>query len=152
MEEDIQQSCIFCGISNGKVPSKKIYEDDVCTAVLDINPAADGHVLIIPKKHHQISPQIPDHELAKLFSAAKLISNSLLKSLKVEGTTIFLANGVVSGQRAPHVIVHVIPRAAGDGLDILKIPEQAVSEQQLNESGQILMNLLQKKLGGGKVE
>jgi len=149
-EEDLQQACIFCGIANGKVPSKKIYEDYVCTAVLDINPAASGHVLIIPKKHYQITPQVPDNELVKITSVAKTISVSMLKALKAEGSTIFLANGGVAGQRAPHVMMHVIPRFLNDGLDILKIPEQNVPDERLNESGQLLLNLIQKKLGENK--
>ena len=43
--------CIFCKIINGDIPSKKIYEDEVCYSFLDINPQAKVHALIVPKAH-----------------------------------------------------------------------------------------------------
>ena len=47
---------------------------------------------------------------------SKQISNALLKSLQSQGTNIFVANGQVAGQKAPHFMIHVIPRKEGDGL------------------------------------
>ena len=49
LREFQKQQCIFCQIIAGKVPAKKVYEDEHCVAVLDINPAAKGHLLLIPK-------------------------------------------------------------------------------------------------------
>ncbi len=43
--------CIFCKIAEGSIPSKKVYEDDICLAFHDINPEASIHVLVIPKTH-----------------------------------------------------------------------------------------------------
>jgi histidine triad (HIT) family protein len=43
--------CLFCKIIAGKIPSKKVYEDDRTYAFEDINPQAPTHVLIVPKKH-----------------------------------------------------------------------------------------------------
>ncbi len=43
--------CIFCKIAEGTIPSKKVYEDDLCLAFHDINPQAPVHVLVIPKAH-----------------------------------------------------------------------------------------------------
>jgi len=48
----------------------------------------------------------------------KQVSHSLFRSLKVEGTSIFVANGVAAGQRAPHFMLHIIPRAKDDGISI----------------------------------
>src|SRR6516164_1662658 len=47
----IMTDCLFCKIIAGKIPSKKVYEDDRTYAFEDINPQAPTHVLIIPKKH-----------------------------------------------------------------------------------------------------
>lgn len=111
-----QKQCIFCQIITGAVPSKKVYEDDLCYVVLDINPAAKGHCLILPKRHYSIMPQVPDNELSHLFIVAKEISQILLKAMKVDGTTIFVANGLVAGQRANHFMIHIIPRKSSDSL------------------------------------
>ena len=43
--------CIFCAIINGEIPSKKVYEDELCYSFLDINPQAKVHALIVPKAH-----------------------------------------------------------------------------------------------------
>ena len=44
-------NCIFCSIIKGDIPSKKLYEDELCYAFYDINPQAPVHCLVIPKAH-----------------------------------------------------------------------------------------------------
>lgn len=44
-------SCLFCGIVEGKIPSRKAYEDEHLVAFHDINPQAPTHLLLVPKKH-----------------------------------------------------------------------------------------------------
>lgn len=111
-----KQQCIFCQIISGKIPSKKIFEDPRCLAVLDINPATRGHLLLLPKEHYSIMPQVPAEELSHLFSISKLLSRLQLRALKVSGTNIFIANGPAAGQRAQHFMIHLIPRKEGDNL------------------------------------
>ena len=43
--------CIFCSIVKGDIPSKKVYEDELCYAFLDIQPQAPVHALLVPKEH-----------------------------------------------------------------------------------------------------
>ena len=45
------EDCLFCMIAEGKIPSKKLYEDEQVVAFYDINPQAKVHFLVIPKKH-----------------------------------------------------------------------------------------------------
>jgi histidine triad (HIT) family protein len=45
-----KDSCIFCKIINGEIPSTIRYQDDDFIAFNDINPIAPVHVLIVPKK------------------------------------------------------------------------------------------------------
>lgn len=52
----MSESCIFCKIVKGEIPSRKVYEDDELLAFHDINPLAPVHILIIPK-HHVVSMQ-----------------------------------------------------------------------------------------------
>ena len=111
-----KQNCIFCQIIDGKVQSKKIYEDKIVIGILDINPANPGHVLLLPKEHYAILPQVPENEISHIFMVAKAISNVMLRSLKSEGTTIFVANGVAAGQKAQHFMLHIIPRKDKDGV------------------------------------
>ncbi len=132
LKEFQKKQCIFCQIIDGKVASKKIYEDDICLAILDINPANPGHVLLMPKEHFQIMPMIPEDELAHLSMVSKALSHAMLKALKAQGTTIFIANGIAAGQRAQHFMMHVIPRKEGDKLP-LDIPQKDITPQELIE-------------------
>ena len=45
------ERCLFCRISRGEIPSKKVYEDADVFAFHDINPQAPTHVLVVPKRH-----------------------------------------------------------------------------------------------------
>lgn len=123
-----KQQCIFCQIISGKVQSKKIYEDEKTIGILDINPANAGHILLLPKEHYAVMPQIPEEEIGHLFMVAKALSNAMLKGLKVAGTNIFVANGVAAGQRAQHFMLHVIPRKENDGITSFNIPQRQVPE------------------------
>jgi galactose-1-phosphate uridylyltransferase len=58
MLEQQKANCIFCKIVKGEIPSKKVYEDDMMLAILDINPAVKGHILVLPKEHYPIMPLI----------------------------------------------------------------------------------------------
>ena len=139
------QNCIFCHIISGKVQSKKVYEDSECLAVLDINPANPGHVLLLPKKHYSIMPQMDDLLIGHLFMVSKAMSGALLKALKVEGTNIFVANGAVAGQKAPHFMIHIIPRKEGDGLNFT-LPEFRVNVSELLKVRDMLLPRIKANL------
>lgn len=108
--------CPFCSIVEGKIPAKKIHEDDFVIAALDIRPANQGHLIVFPKKHYSLTAQMPDNEVAHLFKIANKLATKVFDVVKAEGTNIFLANGYVAGQTAPHVLVHVIPRFQEDNI------------------------------------
>ena len=116
-EQQSGQSCIFCQIAKGNVESKKIYEDEKLLAVLDIYPSNPGHILIMPKEHYSLMMQMPDSDIGHMFSVIKKLSNVILKGLDVNGTNIYIANGAAAGQKAPHFMVHLIPRKENDGLN-----------------------------------
>jgi histidine triad (HIT) family protein len=126
-----RKNCIFCKIINKEIPSNEIYSDDKVFVILDINPANEGHCLILPKQHFQILPQIPDELIGYLSITAKKTSRVLLKAIGVKGTTIFIANGAIAGQKAPHFMIHVIPRKHNDLL--FQLPKNAADEKKLEE-------------------
>lgn len=132
LKEFQKKQCIFCHIVSGKVAAKKVYEDDKTVAVLDINPANPGHILLLPKEHYTIMPQLPEAELNHIFMVAKHLSNALLRTLDVRGTNIIVANGPAAGQRAQHFMIHIIPRKEGDGVDF-GLPSLKHSEAELDQ-------------------
>lgn len=148
LKEFQKKQCVFCQIISGKVPSQKIYEDNKVLVILDINPAAKGHLLILPKEHYSIQPQIPDKEQGHLFSIAKKMSHLLLKGLKVSGTSLFAANGLVAGQKAQHFILHVLPRKEGD--DVLKVSEKLIEKEMRDKIYSLVAGKFSEVMGGKK--
>jgi histidine triad (HIT) family protein len=132
LKEFQKKQCIFCQIIAGKVQSRKVYEDDQTLAILDINPANPGHLLLLPKEHYSIMPQMPDKEIGHIFMVAKALSNALLRSIRAQGTNIIIANGVAAGQRAQHFMIHIIPRMEKDNLQFT-LPQKTVPEEELDE-------------------
>ncbi len=113
-----KEQCIFCKIISGEQPAKKVYEDNLCIAVLDIFPATPGHILLIPKDHYMVMPQIPIDTIKHLGMVSKAFAHACLRALGAEGSSIFIANGGAAGQRAQHFMLHIIPRREGDGVGL----------------------------------
>ncbi|MBI2548967.1 HIT family protein [Candidatus Woesearchaeota archaeon] len=110
--------CIFCKIGTGIIPAARVYEDKTVMAFLDINPAAKGHTLVIPKNHYEKLSQIPEGELSLLMHGVQQVAKQMEKTLKPEGMNILVNVSKAAGQEVPHIHVHVIPRKQGDKVDL----------------------------------
>ncbi len=144
-----QPNCIFCQIAQGKISSQRVFEDEEFLVVLDINPANPGHCIVLPKTHYQVMPQMPDESAGKMMVLARKVSHAILRSLKAHGTAVFVANGAIAGQRAPHFMLHVIPRMEGDGV-ALDVPRSEYSLQDASEAKRKLSERIAKLFGGPK--
>lgn len=131
MAEKSRQGCIVCGIIAGSIPSKKIYEDELVMAVLDVNGSNPGHCFVMPKNHYPIIEQVPDAEIGKLFQVSNKISTAIFESLGVQGTNIFVANGIPAGQTVAHFTINIIPRKENDGINLQWQPRQ-LSEEEMS--------------------
>ncbi len=103
-------SCIFCKIVNGEIPSKKIYENDYVYSFLDISPQSKGHVLVIPKKHSRDIYEIDNDTLCEVMKAVKKLSVNIKEKLNPEGLNIVQNSGEIAGQSVFHFHIHIIPR------------------------------------------
>ena len=112
------ENCIFCKILAGEIPSTAVYEDDDFKAILDVNPAARGHVIILPKNHAANIYELPDENASKIMVVAKKIATAIEKAYHCDGVNILQNNGEAAGQTVFHLHVHVIPRFKGDTVNI----------------------------------
>ena len=97
-------SSIFTKIVNGEIPSYKIDEDENYYAFLDINPLAEGHTLVIPKKEIDYIFSLDNDLLSGLIVFAKRIAKAIDKVIECERVGI-----AVIGLEVPHAHVHLIP-------------------------------------------
>ena len=110
----MSESCIFCRIVRGEIPSYKVYEDEKTLAFLDINPSAPGHTLIIPKAHECRVEDLSREDAEALFRALHGLVAGIQEAMDASSSSIGINNGPESGQEVPHVHIHVIPRRRGD--------------------------------------
>lgn len=104
--------CIFCKIVSGEIPTKILKETSNSISFLDAFPLAKGHVLVIPKNHHQKIQDMSNDENTDLFS---LVHQMISKVDSLTGATLVAVhNGKDAGQEIPHVHVHLVPRREGD--------------------------------------
>jgi histidine triad (HIT) family protein len=108
----MNMDCIFCKIVSGEIPAKILKETSKSVSFLDAFPLAKGHVLVIPKNHHQKIQDMSIEENTDLFS---LVHSMISKVDSMTGSTLVAVhNGTDAGQEVPHVHVHLVPRSKDD--------------------------------------
>ena len=108
--------CVFCRIVAGELPAAMVAEDEVTIAFMDINPINEGHLLVIPREHHESIATIPGDVLSHMTLTAQWLTAALRASpVRTEGVNLYLADGAAAGQEVPHAHIHVIPRWRRDG-------------------------------------
>ena len=126
--------CIFCKIVVGEIPAKILKETSNSISFLDAFPLAKGHVIVIPKNHHQKIQDMSSEENSDLFSLVHLM---ISKVDSITGATLVAVhNGKDAGQEVPHVHVHLVPRSISDSAgtihsmfnNTLKISETEIEE------------------------
>ena len=111
--------CIFCEISKGKIPSYKVYEDDLVIAFLDLSQVTLGHTLVLPKEHYETLLDCPKPVQDRMIEVASMIAKKQLTNLHAKGYNILNNGYAIAGQSVMHAHLHVIPRY--DEKDKLKI-------------------------------
>jgi len=105
----MKPDCLFCQISDGKIPAKIIYQDEKAIAFNDINPQAPTHVLIVPREHIATINDLQKnhHELiGHLFQIAKNIAAE--KGMSEDGYRVVMNCNKHGGQAVYHIHLHLL--------------------------------------------
>lgn len=116
---------IFTRIIKGEIPCHKVAEDDHYLAFLDIQPLAEGHVLVIPKVEVDYIFDLEDETLAGLMLFAKKIAPAIKKAVPCKRLGVS-----VIGLEVPHTHIHLIP--------MNEVGDMNFSKRKLNPSSQDL--------------
>ena len=106
---------IFTQIIDRKLPGFFVFEDQNHVAILDKYPIDHGHTLVIPKKPYELLTEMPQNEVAELFSLVPVIAVAVKKATGADAFSIAQNNGKAAKQIIPHVHVHIIPRYTNKG-------------------------------------
>jgi histidine triad (HIT) family protein len=113
------EPCVFCEIVAGRLPASVVHEDDLCLAIMTIEPVNPGHLLILPRIHAPYLADVDEATGMHLFAVAIRAAAAIRASgLRCEGINLFLADGEAAFQEVFHVHLHVFPRFTGDPFGI----------------------------------
>ena len=99
--------CLFYKISEGLIPSSKVYEDEVCYAFNDISPQAPTHFLVIPKAHIGSVAEVNEDNAAVVAHIFAVISK-VTKELGLDSYRVVSNIGEQAGQSVHHLHFHVL--------------------------------------------
>ena len=111
--------CVFCKIVAGQIPSTRVYEDEHTLAFMDIGQVNPGHVLVAARKHADSLYALDDAQAAALARTSARVARAIRDAFKPEGLSVYQANGKAAGQTVFHYHVHLLPRHAGDGMELV---------------------------------
>jgi histidine triad (HIT) family protein len=128
--------CTFCDLIAGAAEVSVCYEDADAIAFMDIQPVNAGHVLVVPREHHESILDVPQELGVHLFGVTMRLVGAVQRVTKCEGVNIIVNSGAVAGQDEMHYHVHIIPRSAEDGFDVplpfggSEMPDRTVLDMQ----------------------
>jgi histidine triad (HIT) family protein len=108
--------CIFCSIVAGDVPAEVVGENERALAFMDINPANDGHTLVISKAHADDLWDLDPDDGRAVWALTQATANAIRAGIAPDGLTLVQANRKAGWQDVFHFHLHLVPRWEGDDL------------------------------------
>jgi histidine triad (HIT) family protein len=134
---DAKSDCIFCHIAAGQAPAERLYENDATVAFMDINPATDGHCLVIPRRHADDIWSLDPEDGVAVWRTVHRVARVVRDALGAEGLNLLVANGRVPFQTIFHYHVHAVPRYAYDDIHLPWIPRTGDPERIAHAATQL---------------
>ena len=122
-------SNVFAKILRGEIPAHVVHEDAATLAFMDVMPAVDGHVLVIPKAKARNILDIRPHDLAAVIETVRKIAVAAKTAFLADGVTIQQFSEAAGGQEVFHLHFHILPRQAAD--QVRKLPRPFADQQVL---------------------
>lgn len=135
-------SCIFCRIVAGEIQAEIVAREPAATAFLDVQPLADGHVLVVPRAHVATIEDMDAADADALFRMVHRLAGPTRAAVRADGSTIGVNNGDATGQTIPHVHVHIVPRWSGDGAGSVHTIFKAGTRKPIAEIGAAIRKAL----------
>ena len=120
------EDCPFCEILAGTRPAEIVLDEERVAAFLDMRPVFPGHVLVVPRDHHETLLTLPTELVPVVFAATRRVARAVQAGLDVPGTFVGINNTV--SQSVAHLHVHVVPRRFKDGLRGFFWPRQRYAD------------------------
>ena len=122
---------IFSKIIEGQIPSRMLWEDDLCVSFLDVRPLAPGHALVVPREETDLWTDLSAQTAAHLTEVAHAIGRAQMSVFTPRRIGLMIA-----GFEVPHTHVHVVPMNSMANLDFAHIdpsPDPESLDQQMTQ-------------------
>jgi histidine triad (HIT) family protein len=95
---------IFTKILAGELPGHFVWKDDLCFAIMTIQPIRAGHLIVIPNMEVNHWDDVPPATAAHLMQVSQILAKAIKAVIpcKRVGVTII-------GLEVPHTHIHLIP-------------------------------------------
>ncbi|WP_291988160.1 histidine triad nucleotide-binding protein [Candidatus Accumulibacter sp. ACC007] len=100
--------CLFCKIVAGKIPARKVYEDDEVLAFHDIKPARPVHILVIPKRHITSLASTTETDLPVLGRILAIANRLACEQGSPDGFRLIINTGTIGHQEVQHLHAHIV--------------------------------------------
>ena len=115
-------SNVFAKILRGEIPAHVVYEDEATLAFMDVMPAVDGHVLVIPKAPARNLLDVAPADLATVIATVQKMAVAVKTAFLADGVTLQQFSEKAGGQEVFHLHFHVMPRQMADTVRRLPRP------------------------------
>lgn len=112
------EASVFTRIVRGELPAAKVYEDEHTIAFMDAGQVNPGHCIVATKRQLETLLDLDDELAAALFRTAVKVARAVDRAFRPQGMTILQANKAAGWQTVAHAHLHVLPRHAGDGVEL----------------------------------
>ncbi len=123
--------CIFCKVIRKESPGYFVLEEQNYVAFLDIFGSAEGHVMVVPKKHGYSILDYSKEELGEVMEGVKKVAGKIKKAYNTDSITIGINHFEKKG--VSHLNVHLIPRFDNDGGEIIQSVVKKPMKQSLDD-------------------
>jgi diadenosine tetraphosphate (Ap4A) HIT family hydrolase len=106
-------ACPFCDFDRARL----VLESESAIALRDGFPVADGHTLVIPRRHVQSIFHLSATDQAALWVLVADVRELLIKDVSADAINVGVNDGWAAGQTIEHAHIHLIPRRQGDAAD-----------------------------------
>jgi histidine triad (HIT) family protein len=132
-------SSIFSKIIAGEIPAYKVAESIDFLAFLDINPLAEGHVLVIPKQEIDYLFDLDDELYTGLQMFAKIVATAMKQVISCKRIGV-----AVIGLEVPHAHIHLIPMNEIADLNFSR-PKLTFTPEQLEATAEKIKEALREE-------